>query len=951
MRLRTLYEAQIQPGERKGFSLQLKRIEDVQLKVAGIQSTISQLGGVDVPDILKKQMEDLINSAKMEKEKIYAEISDKSAKNPIIQGIPQSVLKLFKGIEKNASTIMNAYRKTGKFLYRGINSSDDALYGKPFDQRRAKDSNPELINALNQSLKDQGFAARRDNTTFTTSGLGHASNYGLPYIIFPRDGFSFHYSKEIKDLVLGTDKLYLLVDSDIREYIESIVYGNWAKFKPYFSYRYPGDTLFKDYEYKRDLDGIQNAVADGALPPEFAKYKSLADLINSKKVIDNFRYDQSDLDGAINSAHEVMVTGPYYAVRNDRFEKYLTKYIELTKSGTFDITPDTKSEKDKFNKSIDAVVGSSDTDFEKGSWVEHKYEKIKGIVVDTYYTNDFIQIKNYTGKLLIVNKKNLNKIETPEIPDYKVGDKVYLRTNDTEWEYYNDKKFKVEDVDELTVTVRSSDGGGKAIIVPKLLTEPAPKYDTNDPMIGDTVHVTGGKYKDLYGTITYVSKYSKDIDVDFGDENQPQVDKGNYKVIDPATKPAMADMPVAFAKNDYVKVNDDGDAYSNVVGVAGKPGIVTTQVNIFKDVSLLPIMNSRLKKINKDEYEKQAFEMYDNVKIIGGKHNGKSGKFNYLYTDGLLQIITDDGNAYSTSAKYVFKLTDTETDTKNINKGDFVKISENSKTFPGTVATVQGEDSEEELLLLIYGNENFDYTVDKKLLTKISKEEFDKGAFKIGDTVKVTAGTYKGKVGTVDKLSYFQHIVVEIDDNKYNLNSNELEVIPKTSNKTNDDDLIDLDFIDFEAEDEPILPIKSQPDIKKKFDELSKLGKKQGYVTFNDINDLIKSLPEEFNTSEQVNDIMLMLAELGINVSPGPSSINTPQELQARVNDPDVKADLKEILKNSKIKEIIQTAIETKTMTLDDAVEIYTVIGYDKWMDTVRPYIDLKGVKVDYINS
>jgi transcription antitermination factor NusG len=944
MRLRKLFEAQIQPGQRKGFSLQLKRIEDIQLKVAGIQSTISQLGGVDVPDVLKKQMEDLITAAKIEKEKIYAEISDKSAKNPIIQGIPMSVLKLFKGIEKNASTIMNAYRKTGKFLYRGISSSDDALYGKPFDQRRAKDSNPELINALNQSLADQGFAARRDNTTFTTSGIGHAGNYGLPYIIFPRDGFSFHYSKEIRDLVLDTTKLYLLVDSDIREYIESIVYGNWGKLKPYFSHRFTGDTLFKDYEYKRDLDGIQNAVANGALPPEFAKYKSLADLVDSKKVIDNFRYDQSDLDGAINSAHEVMVTGPYYAVRNDRFEKYLTKYIELTKSGTFDITPDTKSEKDKFNKSIDAVIGSSDTDFEKGSWVEHKYEKIKGIVVDTYHTNDFIQIKNYTGKLLIVNKKNLNKIETPEIPDYKVGDKVYLRTNDTEWEYYNDKKFKVEDVDELTVTVRSD--SGKAIIVPKLLTEPSPKYDTNDPMIGDTVHITDGQYKDLYATIAWVSKYSKDIEVDLGDGNQQiMVDKGKYEVIDPATKPKSPLLLVAFEKGDYVKIADDMGEYSNVVGVAGKPGIVTTEVTAFDGYGYqLTVKNSRLKKINKDEYEKQSFALYDTVKIIGGKHDGEVGEYSYLYSNGFLEIRTTDGKTFSVPAKYVFKLTNTQA----ISKGDFVKISEFSSIFPGTVATVTGNASKGESPVLIYGNTDYDYTIDTKLLTKISEEEFNKGAFKKGDQVKVTAGPYAGKVGTVDKLSYFQHIVVKIDDSTYSIDPDSLEVILKPSNKT-DDDLIDLDFIDFEAEDEPTPPKKNtatSPDIKKKFDELSELGKKQGYVTFNDINDLIKSLPEEFNTSEQVNNIMLMLAELGINVSPGSSSINTPQELQARVNDPDVKADLKEILKNSTIKEKIQKAIKNKIMWLDDSLEIYNKVGNNKWEDTVLPYLELKGVKI-----
>jgi hypothetical protein len=955
MRLRTLFETPVEPGQRKGFSLQLQRIEDVQLKVADIQSTISQLKIVDVPDALKKQMEDLINAAKIEKEKIYADISDKSVKNPIIRGIPQSVLKLFKGIEKNASTIMNAYRNTGKFLYRGINSSDDAIYGKPFDQRRPKDSNLELNTILNQALADQGFTARRDNTSFTSGNPEHARNYGTVYIIFPSDGFSFHYSKEIRDLVLDTSKLYLLVDTELTEHIESIIYGNWEKLKPYFNHRSVGATLFRDYEYPRDIDGIQRAVADGALPPEFEKIKSLADLVDSKKVIDNFKYNQDDLDGAIKSNHEVMLTGPYYAIRSDKLENYLKKYIELTKTGAFDITPDTKSEKDKFNKSINAVVGGSNNDFEIGSWVEHKYEKIIGQVVDSYHTNDFVNVKDYSGKLFIVNKKNLNKIKTPEFPNYNAGDKLYISTDDTDWDSYNNKKFKVVGVDEFTVNVINPNNS-KIITVPKPFTKPAPKYDTDNPDIKDTVHVTSGDYEGLYGTITYVSGYSKDIDVDFGDGKSISVSKGNYEVVDPATKPESSTLSDAeFEKDDYVQVKDDDGDYSTIVGIAGKPGIKRTEIKAFNNTYTFSIKNSRLIKIDKDKYEKQTFKTYTTVKVIGGKQDGLVGQFTYAYQDGKLEILSDDGKVSRIPAKYVFNLTDddtdaktdTKTDTDSINEGDFVKISKNSNVFPGTVAKVQSKESKESFLLSIYGNEDFDYAIDTNLLTKISEEEFNKGAFKVGDKVKViAAGPFKDKIGTVDKLSYFQHIRVTIDGTKHNIDPINLEIISNINNKTDDDDLIDLDSIDWEADDEFTPPNKAQQDVKKKTNDFIELGKKQGYVTFVDIDKLFKELPAEFNSAEQINNFMVMLAELGINVSPGSSSINTPQERQARVNDPDVKADLKEILKNSKIKEIIQKSIETKIMTLDDSVEIYTMIGYDKWMNSVRPYIELKGVKI-----
>jgi ribosomal protein L24 len=1013
MRLRNLFEVQVQPGERRGFSLRLKRLEDLQVKIAEIQNTISELGNVSVPENLKKQMEDLIDAAKIEKEKIYAEVSDAEVKNPRIQGIPGSVMKLLRGIEKNASTIMNAYRKTGKYLYRGIKSSEDALYGKPFDIRKAKDSNVDLSNALNQSLADQGFNARRDNTTFTSGSYNQASNYGTVYIIFPRDGFSFHYSKKIRDLVLDTGKIDMLLDPEITGYIESAIRSNWSNLKNYFSYKFSGDKFFTGYEYQKDLDGLQRAVADGVLPQEFAKYKTFYDLVDPAKVIANFQYNQTDLDSAITSEHEVMITGPYYAVKTESFQDYIDKYIKMTANGEFDVTPDNKKEKTTLNQKIQSIVGGSAPEFAIGDWVQHKYEGFKGEVVDYYHTNDFVQIKDYAGKLKLVNKKNIDKIKTPEMPDYQPGDKVYLRTKDTEWEYYNNKKYKVVDSDKFTVTVQKG-SYDTTITLPKLLTEPAPKFDTKDPSVGDTVHVTKGDFENMYGTITYVSSYSKDIDVDFGDSDSHTVQKGSYEVIDPATKPADANSIASkFKEGDYVRISDDGFDYSGLVAVINKPGLSKSRVYPFGEKSYaLSIKNSRLKAIDEDEFKKQSFSITDQVVVSGGKHDGKSGKLNYVSFDGTMEIVVSSGNTIEVPGKYVFNQNvngspENNENKETIKKGDFVKISDDSDLFPGSVAKVVVKNSGEKSTILVNNDNNLDYIIDTKYLTKIDENEFNNKKLSTGDEVNVTDGYYKGKTGKIKSFGTDGPVRVDITSPSTG-DTFTIKVLPQYLEKINQssDDLIDLMDLEFEPMDEPTdfknnetkkfkvgdsvkvingkhkgktgkinylytytkeayvdfdgeyhdIELKdleldkeeSKTDSNFNKDELKKLisqGKEKGFITYNQLNDVV---PSDKVTSEEIEDIMDMLNELGINLvdaekDSAPSG-ETPQELQARINDPDTKAFLKQAFADPDVKELVSNIIKKKIITTDDIDNISVLVGYDKYLFGIKPYIELKGV-------
>jgi transcription antitermination factor NusG len=1069
MRLRNLYELAVAPGERKGFSLRLKKLEDLQMKIAEMQNTITNLKGTDVPDVLKKQMNDLIDSASMEKEKLYSEIESAEGRNKTANGIPGNVLKLLKGIEKNSTTIMNAYRNTGKFLYRGIKSDDDALYGKPFDSRRPKDSNAGLNAILNKALGAAGFAARRDNTSFTSGTYNQASNYGTVYIFFPRDGFQFHYSKSIRDLVLDTGKLNLLLDDELVKKIRKLLEDNWQELEYYFS-NSPYDFL-SGYSYESDIRGLQKAVADGKLPAELGKFQTLDDFVDPAKVISQMEYNQSDLDGAITSGHEVMVTGPYYALRDDKFKDYVKKYLEMTKLGSVDITPDTPTEAGDLDAKINAMLGQKPDGFLIGDWVQHKYEEsLKGEVVNNFYTNDFLMIKTYEGKLELVKNSNAKKMATPTIPKYEVGDKLYIRSKGTKYTKFNNQYGKVVSVDGSMVTV--AHGGYSNAVVPIMLTEPAPKYDTENPSVGDTVHITDGALKGSYGVITYVSSYG-DIDVEI-DGDAESISKGTFTVIDPATKP-VDDTPLKFTVGDFVEITgNDNSNWNGYVGTIVTPGKNTSKVQIMNgdDGNGAPksvkIPNNNINIITKEEHDSRSFKYGDLVTVTGGKYAGKTGKVSYFYSTGTIELILTGGDGYADvklgDLNLSSALAATTPKNEEISTGDKVTIT--AGLYKGLTGTVKGIGYS---FFVELGNQTVSV-----VKTNLKKENNDAvvstNTISIGDRVKIIGGEDVGKTGTIYKLGK-AGTYIKLDDgtdeNMYVFNSS-IEKIDGS-----DDDLIDLDDIDFETFDEPkktttptkaaasfkmgdkvkiksgdnagkigkvnytwstipavdvifddggsqwevpyadleiVDPASEEPATANKFKigdavmitsgnfkdfdgtitsdinssneymvkvimfgkavevpisdfslslvkkeptdntkqavkDLIAKGKADGKVTYADLN---TAFPAGEVDSEQVEDIMNKLGELGIDVVDDSGlfepSGNTPDQLLAAVARPQRKQGLLDVFKDSTAKLYIKNAVDGKYMSNEILIELVGLIGYDKYTDFVKPYLELKGV-------
>ena len=69
--------------------------------------------------------------------------------------------------------------------------------------------------------------------------------------------------------------------------------------------------------------------------------------------------------------------------------------------------------------------------------------------------------------------------------------------------------------------------------------------------------------------------------------------------------------------------------------------------------------------------------------------------------------------------------------------------------------------------------------------------------------------------------------------------------------------------------------------------------------------------------------------------------------MQARINDPEVKQNLKIALQNSEVKELIKAAIENKIYDTEFIYKVSNLVGYDTYLLAVKPYLEIKGVQYE----
>lgn len=200
-------------------------------------------------------------------------------------------------IQRDCTDAIAIMKHQKAFIYRGVNSSPNAFVSRSRENRRS------LTYAYGQSVLDKilvaaGFTAIRSNSIFCSADSSVASTYGNLYFIFPKNGFEYSWSSKFRDSISLTHKIEDKLGS-----VKPKVNDDEA-FVMSTGQNEQGESL---------IDLLDAAQSDPNAAKRFCKLAG---------------YTNSHLDLGLESHHEIMIRGEYYAIRySDKLHSYLDKEL------------------------------------------------------------------------------------------------------------------------------------------------------------------------------------------------------------------------------------------------------------------------------------------------------------------------------------------------------------------------------------------------------------------------------------------------------------------------------------------------------------------------------------------------------------------------------------------------------------------------------------------------
>jgi hypothetical protein len=279
--------------------------------------------------------------------------------------------RMFQKFLSDCSESIAAMKETSLFLYRGLTTPPHVIFlGRSRDQRDTRDTSSSIQTSIDEILQKGGLTALRSNSIFSTSVSSDAGFYGTPYMIFPKNGFSFTWSPKIRDFtsycnqcrVLNSDEIYKFGKdyTVLSDEIENIIKaGRQFKNEVYARLQqnlqtnpeiksalakvyYQIGNLFSgnseinpEFIPSAKLIMSRGVVTNGSpeLLNELLKLPDLNNKLNSIKEIhpaDIFKglgYTNQNFAGALKSQYEIMIHGEYYAFQKNRYYPELSRAI------------------------------------------------------------------------------------------------------------------------------------------------------------------------------------------------------------------------------------------------------------------------------------------------------------------------------------------------------------------------------------------------------------------------------------------------------------------------------------------------------------------------------------------------------------------------------------------------------------------------------------------------
>jgi len=801
MRIIEIFKSELKPGERKGMSLNLPKLEKLLKKITDYEESAALANNMKVPDSVAAEYEKM-------KQGLYAEIDSlkqqksnlKSEKN----NLPIQFYNLMTRIANNCTQIVQTYidlnpdfkSRDAKVFYRGIKSTEDALYGKPFDERRVMTSSSRLSDIFNKGMEAAGFEARRDNSSFVSGDKSQASGYGKVYVMFPKDGFSFSWSRNTKDLILDRGSYPKMLDYELLAPLKDFVLTNREKLGAKYNFTF--NDLFGQYDLESNLNSIKQAIEAGDIPKEFMPLTELENIMTPEGIVKGFDLDQEDLTGAITSHSEVFVRGAYYAVQ-ESLMKNIMKFLELQ------VYPEGKP---KIITPGKYEIGDRVTVKSKGN----HYYGLSGEVQYVYTNYDEVSVKldgeNWTNDFKIKDIKHESEADS-ETPDLKEGDTVEV--TDTNSEYYG-RSGTISYIYKDGGIEIFFKGGEYGTVKQNQIKILEPKTDTDKIKKGDTVEVTNtdSEYYGQSGTVSYIYN-SGMIEIFFKSGESGNVLSGGFKKLDAEESEEKPEETItgAFKVGDQVKI----------IGKHPNAGDIATVDDVFdfhKDTTLVLDNGKKLHDVPFVYLEKigaspKTLEIGqvsngDKVKIIGDHASaGKTGKIIYAYsTIPQVDVEFDSGFAYDVPLKNIEKI---KAEAENPNLIDAAY----EVTMPGLTPLYQGQfltQNEYDQAIDEYGDDTFtvkkldnpdkndpDLNLDN-LKWEPEPEVKTPKQYSEGDKVKIIGTHNTGKTGTITQIQKSGNVIVKLDDSDdktflypseiEKIKTSEPEVIPVHSFKQGD---------------------------------------------------------------------------------------------------------------------------------------------------------------------
>lgn len=326
-----LLEAQLTPGQVKAIKL---KISDYQKQLRELENKRYELDrqfvDTDLPEELKDKIDAYVNAYTNAIEKLKDQLKQENSDTDLE--------RFLAGVEKNCSEIISVYKNAGRVLYSGFKNAENqtAIYGKPPARPSVPESYKQRYFDELSELVEQHDLANFDNTVMaTTDGYDAATDGRTAYMIFPRNGFKFFYSKGLEQFYTGETRVPRLFDWDEvkrgwkyfienPEMFEKFRAAGGVVYETSSKYLGTDDGFMGRYAWKNNIAAIDKMHEKGEIDDDWGYYTNWTTWVSRESLQKSLEIAHTDLSYVMRNGNDVFIQASgIYGINAKYYNKIL----------------------------------------------------------------------------------------------------------------------------------------------------------------------------------------------------------------------------------------------------------------------------------------------------------------------------------------------------------------------------------------------------------------------------------------------------------------------------------------------------------------------------------------------------------------------------------------------------------------------------------------------------